>query len=68
MFKSIKYGEPEKGMISWEKQLSPTDIQKVASFVISLKGTTPPNAREPQGEPYTEEGTAPAREKSVAMN
>ena len=50
VFKVIKYGVPEKGMISWEKQLSPTDIQKVASFVLSLKGTKPANAKEPQGE------------------
>lgn len=50
VFKVIKYGVPEKGMISWEKQLSPTDIQKVASFVLSLKGSKPANAKEPQGE------------------
>jgi cytochrome c oxidase cbb3-type subunit 3 len=50
LFKVIKYGVPEKGMISWEKQLSPTDIQKVASYVVSLKGSKPANAKEPQGE------------------
>jgi cytochrome c oxidase cbb3-type subunit III len=50
LFKVIKYGVPEKGMISWEKQLSPTDIQKVASYVVSLKGTKPANPKEPQGE------------------
>lgn len=50
LFKVIKYGVPEKGMISWEKQLSPADIQKVASYVVSLKGTKPANAKEPQGE------------------
>ncbi|WP_221393850.1 c-type cytochrome [Dyadobacter sp. NIV53] len=50
LFKVVKYGVPEKGMISWEKQLSPTDIQKVASYVLSLKGTKPANPKEPQGE------------------
>ena len=50
IFKVIKYGVPEKGMISWEKQLSPTDIQKVASYVISLKGSKPASPKEPQGE------------------
>lgn len=54
LFKVIKYGVPEKGMISWEKQLSPTDIQKVASFVLSLKGSKPANPKEPQGEIYEE--------------
>jgi cytochrome c oxidase cbb3-type subunit 3 len=54
IFKVIKYGVPEKGMISWEKQLSPTDIQKVASFVLSLKGSKPANPKEPQGELFQE--------------
>ena len=58
VFKVIKYGVPEKGMISWEKQLSPTDIQKVASFVLSLKGTKPANAKEPQGELVSEDTVA----------
>lgn len=57
LFKVIKYGVPEKGMISWEKQLSPTDIQKVASYVLTLKGTKPANPKESQGDLY-EEGTA----------
>lgn len=54
LFKVIKYGVPEKGMISWEKQLSPADIQKVASYVLTLKGTKPANAKEPQGDLYEE--------------
>ena len=58
LFKVIKYGVPEKGMISWEKQLSPTDIQKVASFVLSLTGTKPSNAKEPQGELLNDENVA----------
>jgi cytochrome c oxidase cbb3-type subunit 3 len=58
LFKVIKYGVPEKGMISWEKQLSPTDIQKVASYVVSLKGTKPANAKEPQGEIADDQLTA----------
>ncbi|MGV3601268.1 MAG: cbb3-type cytochrome c oxidase N-terminal domain-containing protein [Dyadobacter fermentans] len=58
VFKVIKYGVPEKGMISWEKQLSPTDIQKVASYVISLKGTKPANAKEPQGELVADDAVA----------
>jgi len=55
VFKTIKYGVPSKGMISWENQITPLDIQKVASFIVSLKGTNPPNAKEPQGELYVVE-------------
>lgn len=50
IFTIIKNGNPAKGMTPFKTQLSDTRIQKVASFVISLKGTNPPNAKEPQGE------------------
>lgn len=50
VFKTIKYGVPAKGMIAWEKQLNPLQMQQVASYILSLKGTNPPNAKEPQGE------------------
>jgi cytochrome c oxidase cbb3-type subunit 3 len=49
IFKVIKYGVPEKGMISWQAQLNPSDMQKLGSFIVTLKGTNPPNAKEPQG-------------------
>lgn len=49
VFKTIKYGVPEKGMISWEKSLSPKQISDVSNFIKSLKGTNPPNPKEPQG-------------------
>ena len=55
VFKTIKYGVPSKGMISWENQLTPLDIQNVASFIVSLQGTNPVNAKEKQGELYVVE-------------
>lgn len=55
VFKSIKYGIPEKGMIAWKNDLRPRDMQEVASFIKSIVGTDPANAKEPQGEEYTEE-------------
>ncbi|HEX7365537.1 MAG TPA: cbb3-type cytochrome c oxidase N-terminal domain-containing protein [Pelobium sp.] len=50
VFKTIKYGVPEKGMISWEKQLSPKQISDVANYIESLKGSNPANPKAPQGE------------------
>jgi cytochrome c oxidase cbb3-type subunit 3 len=50
VFKTIKYGVPAKGMIAWETQLSPSQIQKVASYVLTLQGTNPPNGKAPEGE------------------
>lgn len=56
VFHTIKYGVPEKGMISWQSQLKPSDIQKVASYILTLKGTNPANPKAPQGEIW--KGTA----------
>jgi cytochrome c oxidase cbb3-type subunit III len=50
VFKTIKYGVPEKGMISWEKTLTPKQIADVSNYILSLKGTNPDGAKEPQGE------------------
>ena len=50
VFKTIKYGVPAKGMISWQSQISPVQIQQVASYILTLKGTNPPDAKAPQGE------------------
>jgi cytochrome c oxidase cbb3-type subunit 3 len=41
VFKTIKYGVPEKGMISWKSQLKPIEMQAVASYILSLQGTNP---------------------------
>mgnify|MGYP006270131451 CR=1 FL=1 len=50
IFKTIKYGVPAKGMIPWKDQLSAAEMQDVASYVMTLQGTTPANPKEPQGE------------------
>jgi len=54
LFKTITNGVPEKGMLSWKTQLKPKEIQEVASYVISLHGTNPPNAKPPQGDKWIE--------------
>ena len=50
VFSTIKYGVPAKGMIAWQTQFNPTQMQQVASYVLSLQGTTPANGIAPQGE------------------
>jgi cytochrome c oxidase cbb3-type subunit 3 len=49
VFKTIKYGWPDKGMKSWKDDYSPVQIAQIASFVKSLAGTNPANAKPPQG-------------------
>lgn len=66
IFKTIKYGVQEKGMIAWQAQMQPTEMQQVASFILSLKGTNPPNGKAPQGELYKEE--APVSTDSTATS
>lgn len=55
IFKVIKYGVPQKGMISWQTQLNPTQIKEVSSFIISIEGTNPANGKEPEGNKWVEE-------------
>jgi cytochrome c oxidase cbb3-type subunit III len=55
VFKSIKYGWPEKGMKSWKDDYSPVQIAQLASYIKSIKGTKPATAKEPQGEVYQEQ-------------
>ncbi|PWJ41007.1 cytochrome c oxidase cbb3-type subunit 3 [Sediminitomix flava] len=49
IFKTIKYGT-SKGMTAWDKKISPPDMKDVASYVMSLQGTTPEAGKAPQGE------------------
>ncbi len=58
VFKTIKYGRPEKGMKSWQEDFSPVQIAQLASYIKSIQGTNPPNGKEKQGELYKEQTTA----------
>lgn len=52
VFATIKYGVPAKGMIPWKDQLNAAEMQKVASFILTLQGTTPADPKEAQGDLY----------------
>lgn len=67
IFKTIKYGWPEKGMKSWEEDYSPLQIAHIASYVKSLEGTKPAKPKEPQGILYEETGTAPAADSAKVV-
>lgn len=69
LYTTIRYGVPSKGMIAWKDQLRPVQIQQVASFILSLQGTDPPNALPPQGERYVpEEAPSPEGETPAATD
>ena len=58
VFKTINTGVPDKGMQAWGKTFSPADIRNISSFVLSLQGTNPANAKAPQGNLYESAKTA----------
>lgn len=51
----VEGGRPGKGMVSWKNDFSPSELQQVASYVLSLQGTTPADPKEPEGEIWVEE-------------
>jgi cytochrome c oxidase cbb3-type subunit 3 len=52
-------GRDGKGMVSWKASIKPSDIQKVASYVLSLQGTNPKDAKptELEAKEWVEEAT-----------
>ena len=48
-------GRSGKGMIAWNSSLKPTEIQQVASYVLSLQGTNPAQPKDPEGEVWVSE-------------
>jgi cytochrome c oxidase cbb3-type subunit 3 len=57
IFKTIKYGVAAKGMIAWQAQLKPVEMQQISSFIMSLKGTNPAGGKAPQGDLYVDENS-----------
>ncbi len=57
VFKTVKNGT-NKGMQAWKESLSPVDIQNVISYVHSLQGSNPANAKAPQGDLFEEVASA----------
>lgn len=60
-------GRSGKGMIPWKDQLKPTEMQKVASYVLSLQGTNPkePKPTEPEAVIYKEEAAKVTDEAKI---
>lgn len=54
IFKSIKYGWPDKGMKSWKDDFSPKQIAELTSYIRSIKGIKTAAPKEKQGEVYIE--------------
>lgn len=46
-------GRDGKGMVAWKAQIKPSDIQKVASYILTLQGTNPVDGKAPEGDKLT---------------
>jgi cytochrome c oxidase cbb3-type subunit 3 len=53
IFKSVKYGIPEKGMRSWQSEIKPADLQAVVSYIITtFENKNVAGGKAPQGNLY----------------
>lgn len=68
VFKSIKYGWPDKGMREWGSEIKAKNIQELASYIKSLRGTNPPDQQPKQGELYLEEGAKPIADSAAGAD
>jgi cytochrome c oxidase cbb3-type subunit 3 len=67
IFKTIKNGVQEKGMIPWGQQLSNAQIAAAATFIKSLQESHPANPKSPQGDKYEEESENSSSSDSVVV-
>jgi cytochrome c oxidase cbb3-type subunit 3 len=69
VFKTISEGGRDgKGMISWKQTYKPSEIAQVASYVLSLQGTTPAEPKAPEGEIWVDEISEEPTETNVQVS
>ncbi|MCA4899216.1 MAG: cbb3-type cytochrome c oxidase N-terminal domain-containing protein [Bacteroidota bacterium] len=65
IFKTVRHGVQGTNMIAWEGVISPEKMKNVSSYVLSLRGTNPPNAKKPEGNLLKPESKPDAKADSV---
>lgn len=56
VFTTIKYGVTSKGMQAWQNDLSPVQMQEVASYILTLAGTNVAGGKAPEGTLFNPKG------------
>jgi cytochrome c oxidase cbb3-type subunit 3 len=64
----VNGGRDGKGMISWKGTLKPKEMQKVASYILSLKGSNPKDPKAPDGEIWVDENAPKTNVAIVAID
>ncbi len=59
VFQTIAKGWPAKGMPPWGRALQSEELGALVSYVRSLQGSNPPNARPPEGDPVAPQPMSP---------
>jgi len=59
VFIIVNNGVPNTNMVAWSGALSPEKMQNVSSYLLTLQGTNPPNAKGPEGELYEPKADEP---------
>lgn len=68
VFKIISEGSKNnQSMVSWKGIFKPTEIQQIASYVLSLQGSKPAGAKPAEGEKWVEEA-APKTEATPVVD
>lgn len=55
IYETVSGGVPDKGMAAWEGRLSREEIISTVAYIRSIRGTDPPEAKEPEGEKFVPE-------------
>jgi cytochrome c oxidase cbb3-type subunit 3 len=55
IFQSVAKGWPAKGMPPWGRAVKPEELSALVSYVRSLQGSNPPNAKPAEGDPFVAE-------------
>ena len=58
IFKVVKNGVSGTNMVAWGSSMSPEKIRNVSSYVLTLVGTSPSNAKKPEGDLYQPQAPA----------
>jgi cytochrome c oxidase cbb3-type subunit 3 len=68
IYRTVREGVPDKGMLSWERQLRPAELLAVSAYVGSLLGSDPPNPKAPQGEQVARAAPEPTSDDEQAVD
>jgi cytochrome c oxidase cbb3-type subunit III len=55
IFQTVAKGWPSKGMPPWGRALNPEELSAIVSYVRSVQGSNPPNAKPAEGDPFAPE-------------